>query len=141
VSLSGAKCFSFSPAVSKSKLYYDRVSRPVRLGVRRLSETRYQFFFLLESLFIQLRVYSFVAPSLTIWRVYNLLLLLGLASRSEPKFRTLCCNGSVNTCIIASLNTSEKQMENMIQHMSFLVLVKCCNHSILLEWIGKGSIL
>jgi hypothetical protein len=41
------------------------VSRPVRLGVRRPSGTRDEFFFLLEIFFIQLRVCYFVAPSLT----------------------------------------------------------------------------
>jgi hypothetical protein len=52
------------------------VSRPVRLGVRPPSGTRDQFFFLLEIFFRQLRVCYFVAPSLTIGRVCNLLLLL-----------------------------------------------------------------
>jgi hypothetical protein len=56
------------------------VSRPVRLGVRRPSGTCDQFCFLLESLFRQLRVCYFVAPSLTRGRVCNLLLLLVLAS-------------------------------------------------------------
>jgi hypothetical protein len=41
---------------------------------------RHQFFFLLEIVFIQLRVCYFVAPSLTRGRVCNLLLLLVLAS-------------------------------------------------------------
>jgi hypothetical protein len=48
------------------------VSRPVCLGVRRPSGTRDQFFFLLEISFRQLRVYYFVAPSLTRRRVCNL---------------------------------------------------------------------
>jgi hypothetical protein len=55
------------------------VSRPVRLGVRRPSETRDQFFFLLEIFFRQLRVCYFVSPSLTGGRFCNLLLLLVLA--------------------------------------------------------------
>jgi hypothetical protein len=41
------------------------VSRPVRFGVRHPSETRDQFFFLLEIFFRQLRVCCFVSPSLT----------------------------------------------------------------------------
>jgi hypothetical protein len=41
------------------------VSRPVRLGVRRPSGTRDQFFFLLEIFFRQFRVCYFVTPSLT----------------------------------------------------------------------------
>jgi hypothetical protein len=45
------------------------VSRPVCLGVRRPSGTSYQFFFLLEIFFRQLRVCYFVAPSLTRGRV------------------------------------------------------------------------
>jgi hypothetical protein len=49
------------------------VSRPVRLGVRRLSGTRDQFFFLIEISFKQLRVCYFVVPSLTRGRVCNLL--------------------------------------------------------------------
>jgi hypothetical protein len=44
------------------------------------SGTRNQFFFLLEIFFRQLRVYYFVAPSLTRGWVCNLLLLLVLAS-------------------------------------------------------------
>jgi hypothetical protein len=49
------------------------VSRPAFLGVRLPSGTRDQFFFLLEIFFRQLRVCYFVAPSLTIGRVCNLL--------------------------------------------------------------------
>jgi hypothetical protein len=56
------------------------VSRSVRLGVRQPTGTRDQFFFLLEIFFRQLRVCYFVAPSLIRGRVYNLLLLLVLAS-------------------------------------------------------------
>jgi hypothetical protein len=52
------------------------VSRPVRLGVRRSSGTRDQIFFLIETVFRQLRVCCFVAPTLTRGRVCNLLLLL-----------------------------------------------------------------
>jgi hypothetical protein len=48
------------------------VSRPVCLGVRRPSETRDQFFFIIEISFRQLRVCHFVAPSLTRGRVCNL---------------------------------------------------------------------
>jgi hypothetical protein len=48
------------------------VSRSVCLGVRHPSGTRDQFFFLLEIYFRQLRVYYFVAPSLTRGRVCNL---------------------------------------------------------------------
>jgi hypothetical protein len=55
------------------------VSRPVRLGVRRPSGIRDQFFFL-EIFFRQLRVCYFVVPSLTRGLVFNLLLLLDLAS-------------------------------------------------------------
>jgi hypothetical protein len=49
------------------------VSLPVSLGVRHPSETRDQFFFLLEISFRQLRFCYFVAPSLTRGRVCNLL--------------------------------------------------------------------
>jgi hypothetical protein len=49
------------------------VSRPVCLGVRHASGTRDQCFFLLEIFFRQLRVYYFVAPSLTRGRACNLL--------------------------------------------------------------------
>jgi hypothetical protein len=48
---------------------------PVRLGIRRPSGTRDQFFFLLEIFFRQLQVCYFVAPSLTRGRFCNLLLL------------------------------------------------------------------
>jgi hypothetical protein len=54
------------------------VSRPVRLGVRRPSGTRDQFFLLLQIFFRQLRVCYIVAPSLTRRRVCHLLLLLVL---------------------------------------------------------------
>jgi hypothetical protein len=56
------------------------VSRPVHLGVRHLSGTRDQFFFLLEIFFRQLRVCYFVATSLMRGNICNLLLLLVLAS-------------------------------------------------------------
>jgi hypothetical protein len=49
------------------------VSRPVYLGVRRPSGTCDRFFFLNEISFRQLRVFYFVAPSLTRGRVCNLL--------------------------------------------------------------------
>jgi hypothetical protein len=50
------------------------------VSVRHPSETRDQFFFLLEIFFRQLRVCYFVAPSLTRGRVCNLLFLLVLDS-------------------------------------------------------------
>jgi hypothetical protein len=59
------------------------VIRAVRLGIMRPSETRDQFFFLLEILFRQLRVCYFVAHSLTRGRVCNLLLLLRFARWSD----------------------------------------------------------
>jgi hypothetical protein len=65
---------------SKTVTLRPTVSRPVRLGARRPSGTRDQFFFLLEIFFRQLRVCYFVAPSLARGRVCNLLLLLVLAS-------------------------------------------------------------
>jgi hypothetical protein len=49
------------------------VSRPICLGVRLQSGTHDQFFFLFEISFGQLRVCSFVAPSLTRGLVCNLL--------------------------------------------------------------------
>jgi hypothetical protein len=49
------------------------VSRPVCPGVRRLSGTRDQFFFLLEIFFRELLLCYFVAPSLKRGRVCNLL--------------------------------------------------------------------
>jgi hypothetical protein len=62
----------------------------VRLGVRQPSGVRYQFFFLLDIFFRQLRACYFVAPSLTRGRVCNLLLLLVLANaiprNSRPYF-------------------------------------------------------
>jgi hypothetical protein len=57
----------------KLKLIYNRQSVGLCPGVRRPSGTRDQFFFLLETSFRQLRVCYFVAPSLTRWRVCNLL--------------------------------------------------------------------
>jgi hypothetical protein len=48
------------------------ISRPVCLGVRHPSGTRNQLFFLLEISFRQLRVYYFIAPSLTRGRICNL---------------------------------------------------------------------
>jgi hypothetical protein len=66
---------------SKSKLHYDRqsVDQSVLVSGAHLGP-RYQFFFLLEILFRQLRVCYFVAPFLKRGRVCNLLLLLVLAS-------------------------------------------------------------
>jgi hypothetical protein len=61
------------------------VSRPVRLGVRHLSGTRDQFFFLFEIVFRQLVVCYFDAPSLTRGRVCNLRLL----QRCNPLADTL----------------------------------------------------
>jgi hypothetical protein len=49
------------------------VSRSVRLGVRRPSGKRNQFYFLFEISFRQLQVCYFIAPSLTRRRVCNLL--------------------------------------------------------------------
>jgi hypothetical protein len=66
------------------------VSRPDRLGVRHPSGICDEFLFLLEIFFRPLRVYYFVAPSLTRGRACNLLLLLVLASAvprdSRPYF-------------------------------------------------------
>jgi hypothetical protein len=56
------------------------VSRPVSLGVRLLSATSDQSFFLLEIFFRQLRVCYFVAPYLTRGRMCNLVSLLFLVS-------------------------------------------------------------
>jgi hypothetical protein len=56
------------------------ISQTVRLGVRRTSGTRDQFFFLLQIVFRQLWVCYFAGPSLTRGRVCNLLLLLVFAS-------------------------------------------------------------
>jgi hypothetical protein len=58
------------------------VSRPACLGVKHPFGTRDQFFFLLEISFRQLRVYYFVAPSLTRGRVCN---LLRIVSRDRKK--------------------------------------------------------
>jgi hypothetical protein len=67
-------------AKSNSKLSCDRRSVGQSVLVSGHIRTRDQFFFLLEIFFRQLRVYYFVAPSLTRGRVCNLLLLLDLAS-------------------------------------------------------------
>jgi hypothetical protein len=66
-------CCSFFFLVQVEVTLRPTVSRPVRLGVRRPSGTRDQFYFLLEIFFRQLRVCNFVAPSLTKGRVCNLL--------------------------------------------------------------------
>jgi hypothetical protein len=63
--------------VLKLKLNYDRQSVGQSVLV---SGTRDQFFFLLKIFFSQLRVCYFIAPSLTRGRVFNLLLLVALAS-------------------------------------------------------------
>jgi hypothetical protein len=62
------------------------VSRPVCPGVRHPSETRDQFFSLLEISYRQLRLCYFVVPSLMRGRVCNLLeqLILGLARAVTP---------------------------------------------------------
>jgi hypothetical protein len=82
------ECIEFSPVtadvpqgkVKVKVILRPTVSWPVRLDVRHPSGTRGQFFFLLEIFFRQLRVCYFVAPSLTRGRVFNLMLLLVLAS-------------------------------------------------------------
>jgi hypothetical protein len=56
------------------------ISQPVRLGVRRPSGTRDQFFILLEIFFYTVAVCYFVASCLTRGRVCNLLLLLVIVS-------------------------------------------------------------
>jgi hypothetical protein len=66
------------------------VSRPVCLGVKHLSGTRDQFFFLLEISFRQMRLCYFVAPSLTRRRVCNLLTIASgtcQSSHSQSKSR------------------------------------------------------
>jgi hypothetical protein len=79
----------------KLKLIYDRQSVG-RLSVRRPSGTCDQFFFLLEISFRQLLVCCFVEPSLTRWRVCNLLYNCfwflpeqSLLSRSPAKLTTI----------------------------------------------------
>jgi hypothetical protein len=66
------------------------VSRPVLHGVGHSPGTRDQFFFLLEILFRELRVYYFVVPSVMRRQVCNLLFLLFQASAvprdSRPYF-------------------------------------------------------
>jgi hypothetical protein len=76
------------------------VSRPVRLGVRPLSGTSDQFFFLLDIFFRHLRVCYFVVSSLKSGRVCNLLLLLVLASAVTLGLPTLT-RGQV--CLLSSL--------------------------------------
>jgi hypothetical protein len=67
-------CYSTSIEVEVEVLVNLRptVNRPVCLGVRPPSGARDQFFILLEISFRQLRVWYFVAPSLTRGRVCNL---------------------------------------------------------------------
>jgi hypothetical protein len=66
----------YKAAVKVKVILRPTVNRPVRLGVRHLSGTRDQFFFLLKIFFRQLRVCYFVVTSPTRGRVCNLLLLL-----------------------------------------------------------------
>jgi hypothetical protein len=72
------------------------VSRPVCLGVRHLSGTRDQFFFLYEISFRQLRVCYSVEPSLTRGRVCNLLynffwmhLTVLISPQTDPRGRSI----------------------------------------------------
>jgi hypothetical protein len=65
-------CFR-TPGKSKSKLYYDRQSFGQSLLVSGTHLGPRDQFFLLEFFFRQLRVYYFVAPSLTRGRACNLL--------------------------------------------------------------------
>jgi hypothetical protein len=53
------------PEVEVKVTLQPTVSRPVCLGVRRPSGTSNQFYFLLDMFLRQLRIYNFVAPSLT----------------------------------------------------------------------------
>jgi hypothetical protein len=65
-----------SPQVVKVKIKVTlrpTISRPVRLGIRRPSGTRYQFFYLLEIFLKTVTVRYVVAPSLTRGRVCNLM--------------------------------------------------------------------
>jgi hypothetical protein len=85
IPLSFADGPKFRPILYDSRLHGDGLSfevevnlrstviRSVCLGVRHPSGTRDKFFFLLEISFRQLRVYYFVAPSLTRGRICNLL--------------------------------------------------------------------
>jgi hypothetical protein len=70
-SLTGGRVCNFEVGVEVN--LRPTVSWPVCLVVRHPSGTRDQFFFLLEIFFRQLQVCYFVAPSLTRWRVCNLL--------------------------------------------------------------------
>jgi hypothetical protein len=72
---------------SKSKLSYDRRSVSQSVLVSGHHQARYQFFFLFEIFFRHLRIFYFVAPSLTGGWVCNLLLLLVLASALPPDSR------------------------------------------------------
>jgi hypothetical protein len=71
------------------------VSRPVRLGVRRPTGTRDQFFSLLGISFRQLRGCYFVAPSLTRGRVWRspqyIMLVTDLALFSQPLLPSPFC--------------------------------------------------
>jgi hypothetical protein len=73
-------CITASAKVKVKVTLRPTISRPVRLGVRRPSGTRDQFFFLLEFFFQTVPVRYLVASSLTRGRVCNLLLLLVPAS-------------------------------------------------------------
>jgi hypothetical protein len=69
-------CSSWYRAVKVIVTLQPTISRSVRLGGRRPSGTRDQFFFLLEFFFQTVAVRYLVASSLTRGRVCNLLLLL-----------------------------------------------------------------
>jgi hypothetical protein len=68
---------------------WQSVSRPVRPGVRHTSGIHYQFFFLIEIFFRQLRVCYFVVPSLTRGRICNFTVAAGPRQHSPAGLKTI----------------------------------------------------
>jgi hypothetical protein len=107
------------------------VSWPLCLGIRHPSGTRYQFLFLLEIFFRQLRVCYVVAPSLTRGRVCNLLYNCfrvlpeqSLLGRSPAELTAIFYCLTVTTSMIVNKHNLSFDLLNSNLHWNIFLLAR-----------------